>query len=402
MHRVLIKYNPIKRICQVFILCFIIFSNAVPHSSIASEKSATNNYWILFSDKHSQSPEVMSQRAYERRQKRGSLDDYSWYDLAVDQSYLQIIQSHGAAIRTVSRWLNAASVSADDSILPAIYILPFVLKIVPVQSYTMPTPSMFEKKINLFGKPAVFDYGPSYLQISQINVDSLHNIGLSGRGVTIGMMDTGFDTNHPAFARMDSAHQIIITHDFINGDSNVVDGFDVQRGHGTSTLSVIGGFSPGNLIGPAYGADFILAKTEIINIRDTTIEEDYWVAASEWMESLGVDIISSSLGYLDWYDTLELDGKTALITKAANVADSLGIIVVNSAGNEGTNPFWRKIVPPSDGFSVIAVGAVDGDGNIVDFSSRGPTADGRIKPDVCALGLNDYVADYATRGYAFE
>jgi serine protease AprX len=401
MHRNQNQYNPITWLCQVIILLIFYFSLIAPKGISASELHKNQNYWILFNQKNSVQPLIMTDRAYDRRSRRAVSSDLSWYDLPVDDSYLMALQDHGATIRFISRWLNAVSVTVDDSTLLFMQQLPFVQRIIPVAYYTKPLPSMFSENIVSLGKVTTFDYGPSLGQITMLKVDSLHSAGLSGHGILVGMMDTGFDTNHPVFARMDSLHQILITHDFINGDSNVVDGFDIQRSHGTSTLSVLGGFSPGNLIGPAFGANFVLAKTEIFT-QEIQAEEDNWVAASEWMESLGVDIISSSLGYIDWYDTTQLDGRTALITRAANIANSLGVVVVNSAGNEGTNPEWRKITPPADGFSVIAVGAVDANEVIVNFSSRGPTADGRIKPDVCALGSGDYVANYINNGYAFE
>jgi len=227
----------------------------------------------------------------------------------------------------------------------------------------------------------------------------LHNAGLDGTGILIGIMDTGFDTTHAAFTRLRSERLILHTRDFINDDSDVMDSLDIQRSHGTAVLSVLAGFDEGNLIGPAFGAHLALAKTEILPGEDQA-EEDYWVAAAEWMESLGVDIISSSLGYIDWYDTTQLDGRTAVITLAADAAAALGVVVVNAAGNEG-NTTWRKVIPPADGLSVIAVGGVDSDSNVIGFSSRGPTADGRIKPDVCALGAGNYVADYFG-GYGFS
>jgi len=212
-------------------------------------------------------------------------------------------------------------------------------------------------------------------------------------------MDTGFDYNHTSLTRMVQENRLVATHDFINGDDDVIDQNNSQRFHGTAVLSLLAGFEEGQLIGSAYGASYILAKTEVL-LGETEAEEDYWIAAAEWMESLGVDIISSSLGYIDWYDTTQLDGQTAAITQAANIAVSLGVIVVNAAGNEGDNPAWRMVTPPADGDSVIAVGAVDSQGNLAASSSRGPTADGRIKPDFCAMGVSDYIAAYSG-GYVY-
>ncbi len=319
------------------------------------------------------------------------------YDLPLDRNFIEGVQSRGAKIRVVSRWLNAVSVEADEAALSRLKALPFVTKILHVASYSIPLPTISSSPARWMPKITAFDYGPSLLQVSMLGIDSLHSRGFSGQGVLIGIMDTGFDTTHQAFTLMDSRHNVAATRNFIDGGNDVMGPNDIQRFHGTAVLSAIGGFQQGELIGTAYGARYALARTEIYN-EEIRAEEDYWVGASEWMESLGVDIISSSQGYTDWYDTTDLDGHTAIITIAANIAESLGVIVVNSAGNEGSTS-WRKIVPPADGDSVIAVGAVDADGLVPSFSSRGPTVDGRIKPDFAALGVNDYVAIYSG-GYA--
>ncbi len=153
---------------------------------------------------------------------------------------------------------------------------------------------------------------------------------------------------------------------------------------------MLGGYAPGTLIGPAYGADFLLAKTETDKF-ERPIEEDYWVAGIEWAESLGAEVVSSSLGYTDWYTFADMNGLTAVTTRAANRAAELGVVVVNAAGNE-RGAAWNHIIAPADGFEVLAVGAVTSSGAIASFSSPGPTADGRIKPDVCALGVNNRLA----------
>jgi hypothetical protein len=161
------------------------------------------------------------------------------------------------------------------------------------------------------------------------------------------------------------------------------------QSHGTSTWSVLGGLAPGQIYGPAYNASFLLAKTEDIR-SETPVEEDNWMAAMEWADSLGADVISSSLSYSDWYNLSDYDGATAIITQAANTAATLGIVVCNSAGNGG--PGARTIGAPADGFYLLTVGSVTSTGAISGFSSRGPTADGRIKPEVCARGSADVLA----------
>lgn len=204
------------------------------------------------------------------------------------------------------------------------------------------------------------------------------------------MLDTGFRKSHQAFRNA----RLLAEWDFVNGDGDVQqdlsDPNDYSDAHGTGTWSVLGGFSPGQLFGPAYGADFLLAKTETTSF-ERPIEEDYWVAGIEWAESLGAEVISSSLGYTDWYTFADMDGRTAVTTRAADRAVSLGVVVVNAAGNERDEP-WGHIIAPADGFGVVAVGAVNAGGRIAPFSSPGPTFDGRTKPEVCALGVDDWMA----------
>ena len=356
-------------------------------------------YWVRFRDKGIEKPVSISRKAQVRRSLRSSKVDFAWFDQPVRAEYLEDLQKKGIQIRNTSRWLNAASAAIDESLIDEIKRLPYVAGISRVSYYSRPRPLPAGETFFKPSKITAFDYGPSLAQISMIGVDSLHNLGLSGNGIFIGIMDTGFDTSHVVFSRLRSNNRIVATYDFINRDSNVVDGPDIQRSHGTQVLSAIGGFSEGSLIGPAFDASFVLAKTEMFYGENQT-EEDNWIAAAEWMESLGVDIISSSLGYIDWYDTTQLDGHTAAITRAAEAAVSLGVIVVNAAGNEG-DTYWRKVIPPADGDSVIAVGAVDNNGVITAFSSRGPTADGRIKPDFCAPGASVFLANwYGGFGFA--
>jgi subtilisin family serine protease len=204
--------------------------------------------------------------------------------------------------------------------------------------------------------------------------------------VLVALFDTGFpNLEHEAFASM----KIVSQWDFIRGIDDVRGGRD---GHGTATLSVIGAFRPGELVGPAYGASFMLAVTEDIR-SETPIEEDNWAAAAEWVESWGADVISSSLGYASFdrphasYTDRDMDGATAVTTRAATMAAARGVVVVNSAGNGGLHPSRNTLVAPADGPFVVTAGAVDRAGVRAAFSSVGPTADGRTKPDVAALGV---------------
>jgi subtilisin family serine protease len=240
------------------------------------------------------------------------------------------------------------------------------------------------------------DYGLSQGQLQQINVPAVHAQGLHGEGVLIAVFDAGFNTlSHEAFAALDLAG----TRDFVNGDLDVGDGADRGEGsHGTETLSVIGGFRPGRLVGPAFAASFLLAKTENTD-SETPVEEDNWAAAAEWAEGRGADVISSSLGYTTFdppyasYTPADMNGRTAISTKAAELAAS--------PGNDGLNTQHNTLGAPSDGPHVIAAAAVDQIGRRATFSSVGPSADGRIKPDVAAQGVTVIAAQPRTgSGYA--
>src|SRR6266550_3366000 len=231
--------------------------------------------------------------------------------------------------------------------------------------------------------------GPSEMPYRQLHLRPLTDRGIDATGVRVGIFDTGFDTANPAF----NSITITAQYDFVFNDSVVRDepGKDVlgAQSHGTSTWSLFAGEVAGRLHGIARGAQFLLAKTEDIR-SETRVEEDNYVAALEWADSIGVDIVSSSLGYLSFdngfsYTPSQLNGDIAVTTVAADMAVQRGILVVTAAGNDG--PFSRTLSTPADADSVLTIGAEDSLGTIAIFSSRGPTADGRIKPDFTAPGV---------------
>lgn len=368
--------------------------------------------WIFFKDKGSVDPAVLKQmsvdargslsaRAILRRAKtRGAADPVDFEDLPVFAPYIDAVRPLVKNLRTESRWFNAVSVEAAGDALTRIAAQEDVLSIDVVRGFKRVEPSIAletgpASPSAAVRPPSVLPplksiYGPSYRQIEQIRVRALHEMGLTGRGILVGLLDVGFRKTHEAFRFAN----LIAERDFVMKDDDVqrnwADPLDYSDAHGTATWSLLGGYAPGKIIGPAFGADFILAKTED-DRSETPIEEDYWAAAIEWMEGYGVDVVSSSLGYTDWYQFKDMDGKTAVTTKAANRATALGVVVVNAAGNERRSA-WGHIIAPADGFDVIAVGAVDANGIIASFSSPGPTYDGRIKPEVCAMGVRTIVA----------
>jgi subtilisin family serine protease len=362
--------------------------------------------WIFFNDKtegESTSDNVfqkaldnLDNRTRVRRSKVRHFSLVDNRDIPVSPDYIDEIKYTGVTIRTVSKWLNAVSVSGSIEQLRSISDFPFVKKIDPVYGGKRKSPVQ-RSLLKSSTEPGRSDYGPSYDQLDQINVIAAHEAGYTGAGVRVLMLDTGYYTDHEAIHE----EQVIAEWDFINNDGetqNEEGDPDSQHNHGTYTLSALGGRFDGELYGPAYEAEFLLAKTEDVS-QEVPIEEDQYVAGLEWGESLGADIASSSLGYIDWYELEDLDGMTAVTTIAVNTAIENGMVVVTAVGNSGAG----GIVVPADAENVIACGAVDSDGNIASFSSQGPTADGRIKPEVCALGVSTYCAGVnSTSAYRYE
>ena len=372
----------------------------------------SDNYlvWVYFADKGSNldgyfsNPQsVVSQKSLDRRAKvlsQSSLIDFS--DLPVNQNYISLLIQNGFELKQKSKWFNAVSGFASQSEINQIAANLFVKSIDVVGTFAKRIDDIeFNSTQTELDNPSQPDgisslnYGSSFTQLNQINVPAVHDSGYNGAGVTICVLDAGFDNlPHEAFSSMN----IIAAYDFVNHDPNVGNEGDMGEGsHGTATLSIIGGFKEGELIGPAYGSDFILAKTENTD-SETPIEEDNWVAGLEWADSIGVDVTSTSLGYLDYdppftsYTWEDMDGNTTIITKAADLAAGLGIVVVNSAGNSGNNSSHNTLGAPADGDSVFTIGAVTSSGIRSSFSSVGPTTDGRTKPDLMAMGSNVYHA----------
>jgi hypothetical protein len=357
--------------------------------------------WVFLADKgetgtfrRQEAERALTDRARTRRARNGVVVDR--HDLPVASDYVREIRRSGARIRHVSRWLNAVSVEVDANALATLASLSFVRRLDGVRVFRESLPDVTETPEPASplreNSTSVLNYGPSLVQNSIIDVPALHDQGYSGSGVMIAMLDAGFNNlEHEALVDID----ILVTHDFVNGDSVVSDqvGQAGSGNHGTYTLSAIGGYQPGALIGPAYGATYILAKTENTD-WERHVEEDDWIAGAEWADSIGTDIISSSLVTPRGSErrgraTDGGHGRLATIVAiGADMAASRGILVVNSAGNGGFVSLpANSLGSPADGDSVLAIGSVNSSGVRASSSSVGPSADGRIKPDVMAMGV---------------
>lgn len=345
----------------------------------------------------------LSQKSIDRRKKVLDEDIISFEDLPVNKDYIQDLELLGAEIIWELKWFNAVSCLITQNEVQQIQKLSFVDKIEKVKTLRYNKKNNDE---NLLGKVKTasdnsynLDYGFSLTQNELSDVPAIHDLGFSGEDVLIGLLDAGFAWREHTSLR---DAEVIAEYDFVYGDSLTDDG---DASHGTAVFSIIGGFDEGWLIGPAYNAKYILAKTENIN-SETHVEEDNYAAALEWMEALGVDITSSSLGYNEFdegeesYTYKDMDGKTTIITQASEIAFTKGILTVTSAGNEG-NKSWKYILAPADGFNTLSVGAVNSVNDIAAFSSFGPTYDNRIKPEIVTQGVSCYHAKAYTENYGF-
>jgi serine protease AprX len=330
--------------------------------------------------------ELLSTRAMNRRQKaRILVPDFR--DIPVYPAYLNQISEAGFKLHCTSKWLNTALFKtqspADINIL---LDLPFIsdVKIVKTPGHK----SNYNDKLDF--QIEADDLPPFDRPVSMVNGYPLHKSGYDGKNILIAVLDGGF-INADKISSLNNLRNrngIKATYDFVENNEFVYS----FSPHGTAVLSVLAGNLTGLIEGTAPAADYLLLKTEVAE-SEFPFEEDLWVAGAEFADSAGADIISSSLGYYNFddpslnYKYSDLDGNSAFVTRAADIAASKGILVINSAGNE-RNKVWKRIIFPSDGDSVLAVGAVDGNNIISVFSSVGPSADGRIKPDNTTMGVN--------------
>lgn len=388
------------------VLLTLLLLPTIGFSQLAPEK-----YWVQFKDKAGSSFDVnqpnqfLSQRAIDRRNRYNIQVVES--DLPVNGQYVNQVESAGnVSVLYTLKWLNGVVIqSTDTAALDAIWNLPFVDKAKSVTQISFksgkrdtPVPDKFNNEYTRLSDikrefvstktSSTFDYGNGNDQAKQIHVHTLHEKNFTGQNMLVAVMDAGFngvDTIN-VFSDLRSENRLKDTWDFVqNGPMQ----FN-QSSHGVMVLSTMAAKSEGYMVGTAPDATYMLFRTEDTG-TEYLIEEYNWVAAAEYADSAGVDVFNTSLGYTTFdnakqnHTYQDMDGNTTPITIGADMAASKGIIPVTSAGNSGSNR-WRYISAPADGDSVFSIGAVRPNGLISSFSSRGPSSDGRLKPNVCATG----------------
>ena len=383
-------------------ILYFIFFLLVCTSSFSQEEDA----WVYFKDKPNATTflanplTMLTQRALDRRIAQNIALDIS--DVPVFESYInQITESEGISVKAKSKWLNCLHILGTEITINALNALPFVDRVSFARRLINPPKFASAKKTSYqpvkkaANTTVDFQYGNSFNQIQMLNGHLLHQLNYTGSGKIIAVLDSGFpnvDTAQP-FQRLINNGLILGGYNFVTKSNN----FYSSDSHGTSVLSFMGGYNEGQLVGTSPDANYYLFITEDVD-TENPVEESNWVEAAEEADRLGVDIITSSLGYFGYENTnysyaySDMTGNSAFASRGANIAFTKGIIVVASAGNSG-NSSEPHIGVPAEALNVIAVGAVKSDETYADFSSIGPSFDNRVKPDVMAQGDNPYFSN---------
>ena len=403
-----------KKIALLFFISFIvgnISSYAQFSRYIVQIKNKTGNTFSI-----SNPLQFLTQRSIDRRNRYNIKFDET--DLPVTSGYIDSIRLSGnVTILNTSKWLNQVCIQTTDAAaLNKINSFSFVIAASPIaarfiqqtQSVNKPIdkPSLlvpFDSTNKPLSPSDYYNYGQSYAQIHLNNTEFLHNHGFKGEGMQLSIMDGGFYhyQSLPTFDSIRNNNQILGTYDFVNNKISVNEG----NAHGMNCFSTIAANMPGTFVGTAPKTSFYLFVTEDVN-SEYPVEEQNWAAAAERADSLGVDVFSVSLGYNTFdnsslnHSYADMNGKTTIIARAAAYAAKKGIIVTVSAGNDG-NSSWHYISTPADADSILTVGAVNTSRQIASFSSYGPTSDGRVKPDVAAVGANAVIANPNTGNPAY-
>ena len=370
-------------------------------------------YFIAFTDKNNNPYSIgdpgafLTQRAINRRIAQGI--SITEEDLPVTPSYVDAVTTTGVQVFTRCKWYNGVTVRvADTNVLASIRALPFVQSVTRVSSYDFKKSAISDRKFMLEsefgngtenhhpesnGSAASYNYGPSYNQIHLLNGDLLHDMDYRGQGKVIAVLDAGFldADNNPVFDSLRTNNQILGTRDLVNPGGNVY----AEHYHGAAVLSTMGGNTPGELIGTAPKANYWLIRTEDAE-TENIVEEYNWVVGAEMADSVGADVINSSLGYTvfdnGWMDhtCADMNGYTNPSSRGANIAANKGMALSISAGNEGGS-FWTCVSSPSDALNALSIAAVDESGNYASFSSTGIINGTYVKPNIASQGQNCYV-----------
>lgn len=398
----------------IYILLFFLLS--------ANFLTGQQKYFIYFSDKGNISKKAPAQdspqfqkaeslltpKSIERRKKVMGENFITYEDIPINKNYIDSLENMGIQIVRKLRWFNAVSVYMKEEDITQLAQQNYINKIEPVKTISYKRDFSTEKPSERLYKSKTedLDYGLSEGQLALSEIPEVHKLGIDGSEIVIGLLDSGFDwKNHISLENI----SVLYEYDFVQDDTVTADQEgDVpgQHNHGTMVLSVVGGFDNSSLIGSAFGSQFMLTKTEDLS-GETHVEEDNYAASLQEMEARGVDITSSSLGYSTFdtgeasYTYQDMDGNTTIVTRAVNKAFQRGVVTVTSAGNEGNKP-WHYITAPADAYNVISVGAVSNANNLAGFSSEGPTADGRTKPEVLAQGISVVGASTSKNSYNYS
>ena len=404
-------------LCAVYLLLavFALLSQSSNTSSSlvqsVSKESALYEAWVEFLDKGIKSAEQRKKilidlersfdpRARARRKKRRTLPGlFDERDFPIVKEYLRGVAASGAELMVQSRWLNGVVVRATADELKKIVVLPYVKEVgdYHVRSLTGRYASRPENPADVHRGPLDDGenfYGRSEAQTEQLGLHQLHKAGFTGGNVVVAVIDTGFDLSHRALDHPERPIKVIAQWDFMDNDkitSPEKKDRPLQHTHGTYVLGNIAAYAPDELVGSAHAASYILCKAED-DAEEYLLEERWFVAALEYAESHGADVITSSLGLYTGYSKDQLDGKTSVMARGWNLAVGNGVVGIQGGGNFGhdDDPHIHHLFPPADAIGVIAVGAVDSHGIITRFSSDGPTVDGRLKPEVLACGVGGW------------
>jgi hypothetical protein len=370
--------------------------------------------WVYFLDKEnvaasiSNPISILSQKAIDRKSKHGITIDSR--DVPVNESYIGLLKNaSGITVKAKSKWFNAVHVRGTETDIknllsnPSFYFIDYIDfadKSLNAKRTIVSKVKQSSDKFKLENTLVNFNYGNTQNQVEMIHANELHLDDYTGDGVTIAVLDASFTNVNTmgAFKRIRDAGDLLGGYDFVDRTTNVY-AFDPTPGsisHGTQVLSCMAGFIEDTYVGTAPDASYYLFRTEDNN-DENPVEESYWVEAAERADSLGVDIINTSLGYKDYspnyssysYTSTDMNGSTAYITKGANIAFEKGLILVTSAGNSGNS----GVGAPADSQYVLSIGAVDASGNYASFSSVGSAIQPSQKPDVVARGLTPYLID---------